>query len=177
MWLAPIIESSALLFYDIELRLQHWFRIKIQFCGLNETQCIGFFSTFDRVEARKRKYRGNTSVQITNSKYAAWRRTGQSLQADPGPGIQMVMVMVASARHVSRVLWCSEPAAWCYDFVKKIYSEKAIVMSPPILYIYIIYILKHLTTSSINQLLSAACCTLNSSKNCQTSLTCLASGG
>ena len=28
---------SVLLFYDIELRLQHWFRIKILFCGLNET--------------------------------------------------------------------------------------------------------------------------------------------
>ena len=64
--------------------------------------------------------RGNTSVQFTNSKYRAWRKTGQRLQADPGPGIQMVMVMVAGARHVSRVLWCSEPADCCYNFVKQI---------------------------------------------------------
>ena len=63
------------------------------------------FSAFlIELKQEKRKYRGNTSVQFTNSKYRAWRKTGQRLQADPGPGIQMVMVMVAGAKHVSRVL-------------------------------------------------------------------------
>ena len=46
---------SVLLFYDIELRLQHWFRIKILFCGLNETTLWFQQSLLLEWKSKKRK--------------------------------------------------------------------------------------------------------------------------